>query len=173
VAVVGALLVVAVVWFLTQRGSKSDRIAVQGETVTNIETDAGLKISRHHGRGRGGVVGSQGGIPILAGGTSCEAAQAAYVEEMNIGGKKGPADITAGQYGAVLNRGSYFAHCGVPNSMSVSICAAVQNGRAVGVSVYTKPRNGRISGCVAASVRGLRFPSNPRLDVTRTTFAAQ
>ncbi len=174
VAVVGALLVVAVVWFIAKRGSKSDRIAVQGETVTNIETDAGLKISKHgHGHGHGGVVGSQGGFPILAGGTSCEAAQAAYNEEMNIGGKKGPADITAGQYAAVLNRGSYFAHCGVPDTMSLTICAAVQNGRAVGVSVYTKPRNGRVAGCVASSVRGLRFPSNPKLDVTHTTFAAQ
>ena len=159
VGVVGALLVIAVVWFLTQRGSKSDRIAVQGETVTNIETDAGLKVpKRKHHRGRGGVVGSQGGIPILAGGTSCEAALAAYNEEISIGGKKGPADITAGQYGSVLNRGSYFSHCGVPNSMSVSICAAVQNGHAVGVSVYTKPRDRRVAGCVASSVRGLTFP---------------
>lgn len=174
VGVVGALLVIAVVWFLTQRGSKSDRIAVQGETATNIETDGGLKVKKKkHHHGHGGVVSSQGGIPILAGGTSCEAAQAAYNEEISIGGKKGPADITAGQYGAVLNRGSYFAHCGVPSSMSVSICAAVQNGRAVGVSVYTKPKNRGIASCVSRSVRGLSFPSNPKLDVTRTTFAAQ
>ena len=73
----------------------------------------------------------------------------------------------------MLNRGTYLNACGVPDSMSVTVCAAVQNGRAVGVSVYTKPNNGRIRGCVASAVRGMTFPSHPRLDVTTTTFAAQ
>ena len=105
---------------------------------------------------------------------SCEAAQAAYVEEYKIGkGNNVPADLTANQYGAVLNNGRYFAHCGVPSSMAVSICAAVQNGRAVGVSVSTNPRNPGIASCITRAVRGLPFPSHPRLDVTRTTFAAQ
>jgi hypothetical protein len=101
---------------------------------------------------------------------SCEAAQSAYVEEMNVGGPRGQADITGGQYGAVLNRGGYFAHCGVPDDMSLDICAAVQNGRAVGVTVRTQPSNGRVASCVAAGVRGLSFPSHPKLDVTRTHF---
>jgi hypothetical protein len=118
------------------------------------------------------VIGNSGGFPILAGGTSCEAAQAAYVEEMNIGGKKGPADLTAGAYGAVLNNGAYLNRCGVPENMSVSVCAAVQNGRAVGVSVSTNPRNPGIASCISSQVRGMSFPSHPKLDVTRTTFAA-
>ena len=88
-------------------------------------------------------------------------------------GSNVPPDLSAGAYGSVLNRGTYFGHCGVPDSMTVSICAAVQNGRAVGVSVSTTPRDGRISSCVSSAVRGLSFPSHPRLDVTRTTFAAQ
>ena len=177
IAAVGAVLVVGVVWFITARGSKSDEIAVQSDQVTSIETDGGLKGGKKGRRGgrRGGVVGtSGGGHPILGGGMSCEAAQAAYVEEYNIGGGgKVKADLTAGQYGSVLNRGSYFGHCGVPNNVSLNICAAVQNGRAVGVSVSTKPRRPAINSCVARAVRGLSFPSHPRLDVTRTTFAAQ
>jgi hypothetical protein len=40
----------------------------------------------------------------------------------------------------------------------------------VGVTVTAKPRNHSIESCVAASVRGLSFPSNPKLDVTRTNF---
>ncbi len=171
-AAVGALLALAAVWFLTQRGKKSDEIAVHGETVTNIETDAGLKVpkvAKKAGGGRG-VVGVSNGIPILAGGTSCEGAMAAYNEEMTIGGGKGQADLTAGQYGSILNRGNYFSHCGVPGDMEVHICAAVQNGRAVGVSVRTVPSNPGITGCVAGSVRGLSFPSHPKLDVTRTAF---
>jgi len=101
---------------------------------------------------------------------SCEAAQNAYVEEMSVGGPRGQADITGNQYGSVLNRGTYFSHCGVSNSMGVNICAAVQNGRAVGVTVSTRPRDRRAESCIAASVRGLRFPSHPKLDVTRTQF---
>jgi hypothetical protein len=111
-----------------------------------------------------------GGIPILSGGMSCEAAQAAYVEEMSMGGPRGQADLTAGQYGAIMNSGSYFGHCGVPDNVGVRICAAVQNGRAVGVTVITSPRNRRLEGCISGGVRGLKFPSHPKLDVTRTTF---
>jgi hypothetical protein len=87
-------------------------------------------------------------------------------------GQHGQADITAGQYGAILNSGSYFGGCGVPDSMSINICAAVQNGRAVGVSVTTSPPNGRVAACINSSVRRLNFPAHPKLDVTRTTFAA-
>jgi hypothetical protein len=170
IAVVGALLVVAAVWLVTQRGQRSDEVAVQGENITSIELDGGLNVPKRKRAGRGGVVGTSAGYPILAGGMSCEAAQAAYVEEMTVGGSKGPADITGGQYGAILNRGTYFSHCGVPESMSINICAAIQNGRAVGVSVVTKPRDGRIASCISQGVRGLSFPSHPKLDVTRTSF---
>ena len=175
-AVLGGLLVAVVLaaatgWFLTRRGSKDDRIAVQGDMVTSIDTDAGLNVPKKTGRGRGGVIGKQGGYPILGGGMSCEAAQARYVEEISVGGPRGQADITRAQYGAVLNRGGYFSHCGVPESMGVSICAAVQNGRAVGVTIVTKPPNPRIQSCVAGAVRRMSFPGNPKLDVTRTYFA--
>jgi hypothetical protein len=54
--------------------------------------------------------------------------------------------------------------------MEINICAAVQNGRAVGVTVVTKPRNPGVASCIAGGVRGLSFPSHPKLDVTRTAF---
>ncbi|MEO8900595.1 MAG: hypothetical protein ABI488_03080 [Polyangiaceae bacterium] len=168
---VGALLAVAGLWFLKSVVSKKDEVAVQVDSESNIETDAGLNSSKSHkGRGGGHVVGHSGAFPILGGGQSCEAAQASYVEEMNVGGPRGQADITGGQYASILNRGSYFAHCGAPESSSISICAAVQNGRAVGVTVILKPRNRGAEGCIAASVRGLGFPNNPKLDVTHTNF---
>jgi hypothetical protein len=168
----GALLAAGVVWFLTVRGSKKDDIDVQGETALNIETEGDLKGGkRAGGANKGGVIGRQGGFPILGGGMSCEAAQNAYVEEMKIG-QRGQADITAGQYGAILNSGQYLNGCGVPSSMGVNICAAIQNGHAVGVSVTTSPHNPRIAGCVAGAIRRINFPSHPKLDVTRTTFAA-
>jgi hypothetical protein len=167
---VGALLAVAGLWFLKARANRVDEVAVQVDSQSNIETDAGLNSSKSHKGGGGHVVGHSGSFPILGGGQSCEAAQASYVEEMNVGGPRGQADITGGQYAAILNRGSYFAHCGAPDSASISICAAVQNGRAVGVTVILNPRNRGVEGCIAAGVRGLSFPSNPKLDVTHTSF---
>jgi eukaryotic-like serine/threonine-protein kinase len=169
IAVVGALLIAAGIWFLTARGRHSDEVAVQSDTLSNVEVEGDLKSTKKGGGGGAKVVGKSGGFPILGGGQSCESAQAAYVEEMSMSGG-GQKDLTAGQYGAVLNRGSYFAHCGVPDSTNLNICAAVQNGRAVGVTVTAKPRDRRIESCVAAGVRGLSFPSHPKLDVSRTNF---
>lgn len=173
VVVLGAIIAGFVVWFIAKRGARSDAIAVHGDTATNVEVDGGLNVKTRPGggSGRGGVVGVSNGIPILAGGMSCEGAIAAYKgDEVNIGGPKGQADLTAGAYGSILNRGSYFAHCGAPEDMEISICAAVQNGRAVGVSVVTRPSNPGVASCVAGGVRGLSFPSRPNLDVTRTVF---
>ncbi len=168
---VGALLLVAGLWFLKARANRNDEVQVQVESQSNVELDAGLNSSKKKGGGGGGrVVGHSGGFPILGGGQSCESAQASYVEEMSVGGPRGQADITGGQYAAILNRGSYFAHCNVPDSAKISICAAVQNGRAVGVTVVVTPRNPGASSCIAAGVRGLGFPSNPKLDVTHTSF---
>lgn len=168
---VGALLAVAGLWFLKVRANRNDEVAVQVDSQSNIETDAGLNSSKSkHGGGGSRVVGHAGNIPILSGGQSCESAQASYNEEMSVGGPRGQADITAGQYSSILNSGRYFAHCGVPDSTKINICAAVQNGRAVGVTVITNPRNRGAESCVAAGVRGLSFPSNPKLDVTHTQF---
>jgi hypothetical protein len=174
VMVLAALLLGAGLWFVTQVGTRSDEVAIQTETVSNIESEGNLNVKKGAGSGKGSgkrVVGSAGGIPILAGGQSCEAAQAAYVEELKMTGG-GQADITRGQYSSIMNSGSYFSHCGVPFSVAVSICVAVQNGRAVGVTVRTTPNHGS-SKCIASAVRRLSFPSHPKLDVVRASFSAQ
>jgi hypothetical protein len=172
---VGAVHVGGAVWFLAHHGTRKDDVAVQEETATNVDSEGNLNVGKKGG-GKGGgrrVVGEQGGVPLLAGGMSCEAAQAAYVEEISIGGSKVPADITGSQYAAVLNGGSYLNGCGLSSSMGVDVCVAVQNGRAVGVTVRTSPHNGGVASCIAGHVRGMSFPAHPKLDVTRTHFAAQ
>lgn len=169
------LVLVAIGGFLYMqtRKAKNDEVAVIEETAANVESDQGLTSKKKFGGSKGGgVQGTVGGFPQLSGGMSCEAAQNAYVQEMKMG-EKGKPDLTVGQLGAVLNTGSYLNACGVPSSMSVSVCAAIQNGRAVGVTVTTSPKNGGISGCISGQIRSLRFPSNPKLDITRTNFAAQ
>jgi hypothetical protein len=172
-AAVAALLIAGGFAYMKTRGAKSDEIAVIEETAANVESDQGLNVKAGAKKsGGGGIRGTKGGFPQLAGGMSCEAAQNAYVQEMKIG-EKGKADLTVGQLGAVLNTGSYLNACGVPSSMSVSVCAAIQNGRAVGVTVVTKPPNGGKQACISGQIRRLSFPSNPKLDITRTSFAAQ
>ncbi len=174
ITAIGLLIMAGGAWFLIKAGTRRDDVAVQSDTATNVEAEGNLNVPKGKG-GKGGrrVLGMQGGVPILAGGMSCEAAQAAYVEEMNVGGPRGQADITASQYGSILNGGGYLNGCGLPSSTGVDVCVAVQNGRAVGVTVRTRPHNASAASCIASHVRGISFPSHPKLDVTRTSFAAQ
>jgi eukaryotic-like serine/threonine-protein kinase len=171
-AVIGVFAAGALGLWARDRQNKERAREVQGQSAVSVETDGGIgpgtKKPGVGGPIQGGGVGP-GGRPMLPGGMSCEGARARYIEDFD---KAAPPDLSAGAYGAVLNKGTYLNACGVPSSMSVTICAAVQNGRAVGVTVTTKPSNKGISSCVAGAVRSLSFPSHPRLDVTTTSFAA-
>jgi hypothetical protein len=154
-------------WYVKVRGARNDAINVEGVDGITVDSDGTIK---GQGKKPGSRVGTVGGIPILAGGMSCEQARARYIEEINVGGPKGQADLTAGQFGSVLNNGSYITGCGTPGSMHVNVCAAVQNGRAVGVTVTTEPPNAGIASCVSNAVRRMSFPSNPKLDIATTRF---
>lgn len=104
-----------------------------------------------------------------SGGMSCEAAQASHSEQIVIGAKRAP-DLPREALSRVLNGPGVLAGCGVADSMSVQICAAITGGRAVGVTVTTRPGSSRVAACVAKNVRRLSFPSSPHLDVTHTRF---
>lgn len=178
IAIIGVVLAAGLGFWLKNRRDKEKALEVAGQTADVVDVDAGIGAGQKGGPGGGGrVFGGAapggGSYPVLAGGTSCEGAAAKYSEEYKMGGNNGPPDLTAGQYGAVLNRGSYLNACGVPSNMAVNVCAAVQNGRAVGVTVTTDPPSPGVASCVAGQVRSMAFPAHPRLDVTRTTFAAQ
>jgi hypothetical protein len=160
--------------WLRDRQNREREREIQGENASSVDVDGGLGAGKKAGTGGGPMPGGGGAVgpgnhPVLAGGMSCEGARAKYIEDYD---KSAPPDLSAGAYGAVLNNGRYLNSCGVPSNMGVSICAAVQNGRAVGVTVTTTPKNQGIASCVAGQVRALSFPSHPRLDVTTTTFAA-
>jgi hypothetical protein len=102
-------------------------------------------------------------------GVTCEQAQAQNVEEMNLQGG-GQRDLTAAEFGEVLNNGTYLVACDVPPTSHVQICAAVQNGVAVGVTVSLDPPNPEIEICVSKQVRALVFASHPKMDITRVRF---
>jgi hypothetical protein len=173
---IGLLMLVGILgaagaWYSATSEERNDRVEIQGDEATNVETDSTLSIKGKKKKARRSS--GAGGIPSVASGQSCEAAMDAYNEEKVMGAKGGQTDLTAGQFGRVLNGGGYFSHCGVPNSMAVNICAAVQNGRAVGVTVSTQPHDPKKVACITGAVRGISFPSHPKLDVTRTRFASQ
>ncbi|MFP6683739.1 MAG: hypothetical protein VB934_03465 [Polyangiaceae bacterium] len=185
---VAAVLILVVAagagWWYRQRAQEQATLTVTGDRAQSVDVEGGLKSGQKgRGRGRWKGGGNRGGAappgggtrPVLAGGLSCEGARSQYVEQYNFGSgdKKVAPDLTSGAFQAVLGRGTYLNACGVPPSMTINICAAVQNGRAVGVTVSTKPVNGGISRCVSGQVRSMSFPGHPRLDITYTTFKGE
>lgn len=104
---------------------------------------------------------------------SCEAAAASASQSIDLrSGERGAPDLTRDAFASVLENGTYLGACSIPDRTALEICAAVQDGKVVGVSVNTEPRNAEISACVRRAVARLRFPHSARLDVTRTRFAA-
>ncbi|MFZ5893005.1 MAG: hypothetical protein ACOY0T_18235 [Myxococcota bacterium] len=103
---------------------------------------------------------------------SCEAAAESANQMIDFGSTQGTPDITRDAFAGRLENGAYLSTCAIPASTALEICAAVQNGKVVGVSVSSEPRSSAINACVRHAVSSLRFPSSPRLDVTRTRFAA-
>ncbi len=163
-------------WWMRERAKEENELTVSEQRGQSVDFDGGIagpkKTKWGGGPWKGGSAGPGGPRPIIPGGMSCEGAKNKYVTDYAIGGAKGPPDLTAGHYGAVLNKGTYLNACGVPFNMAVSICAAVQNGRAVGVTVTTKPPNAGIARCVDGQIRSMGFPANPRLDIAYTHFKA-
>jgi hypothetical protein len=102
-------------------------------------------------------------------GTTCEQARESYVEEINVGAR-GQSDLSADDFAAVLNRGTYLEPCAVPTNSKLRICAAVQNGQAVGVTVAAEPSASDLEICIAKEVRKLAFPSHVKMDVVNVQF---
>lgn len=171
-ALIGVLASGGAGWWLREKRNRERALEVHAEGAMAVEIDGGLAASKAAPGARPGGGGTVGGFPQLGGGMSCEGARARYVEEYKMGGS-GPPDLTAGAYAGVLNKGTYLNSCGVPSSTAVTVCAAVQNGRAVGVTVTTDPPSPGLNSCVAGAIRGMAFPSHPRLDVATTSFSAQ
>jgi hypothetical protein len=104
--------------------------------------------------------------------SSCEAAIAHNNEQISIGGPRGAADTTREAYAGILQNGRYLSGCAVPERAVFEICAAVKNGRAVGITVVSSPPNPQLNACVRSAVGRLKFPQNQRMDVTHTRFDA-
>jgi hypothetical protein len=104
--------------------------------------------------------------------SSCEAAIARNNEQLTIGAARGPADITREAYASILQNGRYLAACSIPDRTVFEVCAAVKDGRAVGITITSNPPSPALNACVRNAVARLKFPQNSRLDVTHTRFDA-
>jgi len=104
--------------------------------------------------------------------SSCEAAIARNNEQLTIGGARGPADVTREAYASILQNGRYLAACTIPDRTVFEICAAVKDGRAIGITIVSSPASAALNSCVRNAVARLKFPQNSRLDVTHTRFDA-
>lgn len=101
---------------------------------------------------------------------SCESAADTANQIVDLGAGRGAPDLTRDAFAAVLENGSYLRSCAIPARTALEVCAAVQDGKVVGITVTSAPRDPAINACVRRAVAGLRFPRNSRLDVTRTRF---
>lgn len=104
-------------------------------------------------------------------GVTCEEARDAHPDEVGIGARhsEGP-EPPDNEFSEPLSKGTYLDECEVGEQTKVSVCAAVMDGKAAGVTVATSPSDAEKEKCVAGKIRGIGFPSHPRLRVVRTSF---
>ena len=105
------------------------------------------------------------------GARTCEQAREAYLLARKEAGPP-PSTANDSKIQSILNKGTYLQACGVPGSMSVDVCAAIQDGAVTGVTVKTVPPDARIAACIDGKIRALQFPSDPALSIAYTKFSA-
>jgi hypothetical protein len=103
------------------------------------------------------------------GGMSFEDAWAHAEQHANIGQTSGPDPIE--KIRAELSQaGATIVSACAPETTSIVIKAAIQNGHAVGVSVYATPPNSVVSACIASRVRRIHFTASGYMDAVTATF---
>jgi hypothetical protein len=117
------------------------------------------------------VVGAQQdrreGSHVLHTGGGCQAAFDASNQVVTVGKRVAGTDATSEDYTAVLSRMNVLS-CRPPRSLSVAVCVAVSDRRAVGTTVTTTPGNAAVASCLARQVAGMRFPASTGADLVRT-----
>ncbi len=149
-------------------GHRNDGVAINDDKGGFVVDPAGSIKGAHHKQQGGGGGGGFGG------GWSFEEAWAHAEQKVSMG----PGGQVAGGPDPIENIKAQMhdrapgivAACGTPDSMHVTIKAAVQNGHVAGVSVYTQPASGGVSGCIAGRVRGLAFPVSGNMDAVTEQF---
>ncbi len=164
IAAVIGVLAIGGVFILKAVGSRNDTVTIGDDKGGFVVDPAGSIKGAKKPTGGGG--GGGGGF---VGGQSYEAAWAHAEQKVDIGGGGGR-HLSQDELSRPMQNASFIGGCGAPDSMKVKVMVAVQNGRAVGVSVYSTPPNPAVQSCVAGFVRGITWPASPDMDSVITTY---
>jgi hypothetical protein len=168
ISVIVALCGAGAVWFFTRRGTRNEDVVVSNDRGGVVEVNGDIKGKKHTG-GAGGP-GHAGGGGGFSGGMSYEAVLNSNNQEISMGGGNGEPDLTNAQLAGPLRHAAFITACGAPDDMKVQVRVAVKNGNPIGVTVGTTPQNNGVAGCIDRSVRGLRWPANPKTDFVTTNY---
>jgi hypothetical protein len=103
-------------------------------------------------------------------GKSCEKAMDENPQTIDMGKKGSKPDLTKEQLGKPMQNSTFMGSCGLADSANADICAAVKNGKVLGVSVKVTPSNNKVAACIDKATRRLSFPSSDKLDVVKQHF---
>jgi hypothetical protein len=78
--------------------------------------------------------------------------------------------LTNAQLGAPLVHGTFVSECGAPDSMHVTVKAAVKFGRATHVDVKTTPPDTRIAACIKRAVEDKEWDVSPKPGRVTVTY---
>jgi len=95
-------------------------------------------------------------------------ATASRLQHVDAYGHASGSDLTDNQLSEPMS--NVWSSCNVPNNMKVTVKVAVKWGKAVGVTVTTHPHSDTVASCVDRVVRGLAWPSSPKLDSFTTQY---
>jgi hypothetical protein len=135
-------------------------------------TDEGTKLTIriHDDDHRKGAADEELKVQVtVSAGKSCERAIDENPQEIRMGAGQ-TKDLTTEQLGEPMKSSAFMSSCDLPDSATAEICAAVKNGKPLGVSVNTSPKNNKVAACIDRAVRKLSFPKSEKLDVVKTTF---
>lgn len=102
-------------------------------------------------------------------GASYETALGGNNQQIDMGKSSGP-DLSDAQLAGPMNDTTFIDECGAPEDMGITVKVAIRSGRAVGVSVATSPHSANVSNCIDHHIRGLSWPSSPKMDSFVTTY---
>lgn len=100
-------------------------------------------------------------------GMSCERAYEGYSESIDVTKVQGP-DVPREAFAERLENFSHYSRCDLDHQRDISICVAVQGGKAKGVTIKTQPADARLAACIAEAVSHMRFPSSEHMDLVRS-----
>ena len=69
-----------------------------------------------------------------------------------------------------MRTSAFFSNCPLAGDAKAEICAAIKQGKPLGVTVKVTPSNKRVAACIDRDTRKLSWPSSDKLDIVHQSF---